>query len=156
MMTSVTFPNVAFNSPPTAIYPGRLGNNVKVVAWIKKLNLTVFISFTSRPYVKRNLPATLTYITYIRKISINRRYQEHGMITSRTNSLSQKAKSLSKRNETDQAKHKDPFLSSFKRKHVLRNRKGRYGHHHTLGTKHHMFRSVLVPSECNTEMESYI
>lgn len=63
MMTSVTFPNVAFNSPPTAIYSGRLGYNVKVVAWIRRLNLTVFIFFiTSRPCVKRNLPATLTYI----------------------------------------------------------------------------------------------
>jgi hypothetical protein len=63
MMTSVTFPNVAFNSPPTAIYSGRLGYIVKVVAWIRRLNLTVFIFFiTSRPCVKRNLPATLTYI----------------------------------------------------------------------------------------------
>jgi uncharacterized protein YllA (UPF0747 family) len=43
MMTSVTFPNVAFNSPPTAIYWGRLGNNAKVLAWIRRLNLTVFI-----------------------------------------------------------------------------------------------------------------
>lgn len=63
MMTSVTFPNVAFNSPPTAIYSGRLGYIVKVVAWIRRLNLTVFIFFiTSRPCVKRNLPVTLTYI----------------------------------------------------------------------------------------------
>lgn len=45
MMTSVTFPNVAFNSPPTAIYSGRLGNNVKVVPWIRRLNLTVFFFF---------------------------------------------------------------------------------------------------------------
>jgi hypothetical protein len=62
MMTSVTFPNVAFNSPPTAIYSGRLGYNVKVVAWIRRLNLTVFFFITSRSCVKRNLPATLTYI----------------------------------------------------------------------------------------------
>lgn len=53
------------------------------------------------------------------------RYQEHGMIMSRTNILSQKAKSFSKRNETDQAKHKDPFLLSFKKKACIKKKEGK-------------------------------
>jgi hypothetical protein len=43
---------------------------------------------------------------------------------SRTHLLSQKAKSLSKRNETDQAKHKDPFLLSFKKKASIKKTEG--------------------------------
>jgi hypothetical protein len=46
------------------------------------------------------------------------------MIMSRTNLLSQKAKSLSKRNEADQAKHKDPFLLSFKKKACIKKKEG--------------------------------